>query len=201
MKISLYEKYKINSLLVNLPPDSGILAFEIIRDTDNGVFANRTNFKIKKFSETKLDISDIILASEVDKSNNLALKRKDLNLLPNPLNTFTSINQIFIYYEVYNLSFNDSSISNFEQRITISRIEENSNLENFFNSLLGVMGLGKDEKTLTLTTEYQAYEKDVPVYLQLDMNKYEKGDYKINIEIKDLFNDNMVNSQTILRWK
>ena len=201
LKISLYEKYKINSLLVNLPPDSGVLAFEIIRDTDNGVFANRTNFKIKKFSETKLDISDIILASEVDKSNNLAIKRKDLNLLPNPLNTFTSINQIFIYYEVYNLSFNDSGISNFEQRITISRIEENSNLENFFNSLLGVMGLGKDDKTLTLTTEYQAYEKDVPVYLQLDMNKYEKGDYKINIEIKDLFNDNMVDSQTILRWK
>jgi hypothetical protein len=63
------------------------------------------------------------------------------------------------------------------------------------------MGLGKDDKTLTLTTEYQAYEKDVPVYLQLDMNKYEKGDYKINIEIKDLFNDNMVDSQTILRWK
>ena len=201
LKISLYEEYKINSLLVNLPPDSGVLAFELIRDTDNGVFANRTNFKIKKFSETKLDISDIILACDVDKSNNLAMKRKNLNLLPNPLNTFTSINQIFIYYEVYNLSFDHLGISNFEQRITISKIEEDSDLGNFFNSLLGVLGLGKDEKTLTLTTEYQSYEKDVPVYLQLDMSKYEKGDYKISIEIKDLFNDSVVNSQTILRWK
>ena len=201
LKISLYEKYKINSLLVDLPPDSGVLAFEIIRDKDNGVFANRTNFRIKKFNETELDISDIILASDVDKSNNLAMKRKNLNLLPNPLNTFTAINQIFIYYEIYNLSSDDSGISNFEQQITISKIDEKSGLENFFNSLFGVVGLGEDEKTLTLTTEYQSYEKDTPVYLQLDMSKYEKGDYKINIEIEDLLNEKVVNSQIILRWK
>ena len=201
LKISLYEEYKINSLLVNMTPDSGVFAFEIIRDTDNGVFANRTNFKIKKFSETRLDMSDIILASRVEKSDNLAIKRKDLNLLPNPLNTFTAINQIFIYYEVYNLSSDNSDISNFEQRITISKIDEKSGLGNFFNSLMGVIGLGDSENTLTLTTEYQSYERDTPVYLQFDMSKYEKGDYKINIEIKDLLNESVVSSKTILKWK
>jgi hypothetical protein len=186
---------------VDLPPDSGVLAFEIIRDTDNGVFANRTNLKIKKFNSTKLDISDIILASDVNESNNLAIKRGNLNLLPNPLNTFSTINRIYIYFEVYNLTSDDSGISNFEQRITISKIDEHSGLGNFFNSLLGVIGLGEDENTLTLTTEYQSYDKDTPVYLQLDMSKYEKGDYKINIEIEDLAVGSVVNSQTLLRWK
>ncbi|MGB5528915.1 MAG: GWxTD domain-containing protein [Ignavibacteriaceae bacterium] len=201
LKISLFEEYMINSVLVDLPPDSGVLAFEIIRDTDNGVFAKRTNFKIKNFSETGLDISDIILASDVNKSDNLSIRRKDLNLLPNPLNTFTVITKIFIYYEVYNLSSDEKGISNFEQQITISKINETSGLENFFNSLIGIIGLGDSENTLTLTTEYQSYERDTPVYLQLDMSKYEKGDYKINIEIKDLLDESVVSSQTILRWK
>ncbi|MGB5288547.1 MAG: GWxTD domain-containing protein [Ignavibacteriaceae bacterium] len=201
LKISLFEEYMINSVLVDLPPDSGVLAFEIIRDTDNGVFAKRTNFKIKNFSETGLDISDIILASDVNKSDNLSIRRKDLNLLPNPLNTFTVITKIFIYYEVYNLSSDEKGISNFEQQITISKINETSGLGNFFNSLIGIIGLGDSENTLTLTTEYQSYERDTPVYLQLDMSKYEKGDYKINIEIKDLLDESVVSSQTILRWK
>ncbi|MCW9096427.1 MAG: hypothetical protein OQJ93_03480, partial [Ignavibacteriaceae bacterium] len=65
----------------------------------------------------------------------------------------------------------------------------------------GVIGLGEAENTLTLTTEYQSYEKDTPVYLQLDMSKYEKGKYKINIEIEDLAVGSVVNSQTLLRWK
>lgn len=201
LKISLFEEYMINSVFVDLPPDSGVLAFEIIRDTDNGVFAKRTNFKIKNFSETGLDISDIILASDVNKSDNLSIRRKDLNLLPNPLNTFTVITKIFIYYEVYNLSSDEKGISNFEQQITISKINETSGLGNFFNSLIGIIGLGDSENTLTLTTEYQSYERDTPVYLQLDMSKYEKGDYKINIEIKDLLDESVVSSQTILRWK
>ena len=201
LKIGLFEEYRINSVSVDLPSDSGVLAFEIIRDTDNGVFANRTNLKIKKFNSTKLDISDIILASDVNESNNLAIKRGNLNLLPNPLNTFSTINRIYIYFEVYNLTSDDSGISNFEQRITISKIDEHSGLGNFFNSLLGVIGLGEDENTLTLTTEYQSYDKDTPVYLQLDMSKYEKGDYKINIEIEDLAVGSVVNSQTLLRWK
>ena len=201
LKIGLFEDYKINSLSVDLPPDSGVLAFEIITDADNGVFTNRTKFKIKKFSNSKLDMSDIVLASDVDESNDLVIKRRDLNLLPNPLNTFTAINPIYIYFEVYNLSADDSGLSNFEQRITITKIDENTGLGDLINSVLGVIGLGKDENRLTLTNEYQSYEKNSPVYLQLDMSKYEKGNYKINIEIEDLQNGSLVNSQTILKWQ
>ena len=201
LKIGLFEKYKINSVLVDLPSDSGILAFELIKDNDNSVFANRTNFKVRKFSATNLDISDIILASNVDESNTLAIKRGNLNLLPNPLNTFSAVNQIFIYFEVYNLSADDSGLSKFEQKITITKIDEHSGLGDFFDSLLGVIGLRPDENTLTLTTDYQSYEKDTPVYLQLDMSKYEKGNYKINIEIEDVNSGSVVNSNTMLRWQ
>jgi len=87
------------------------------------------------------------------------------------------------------------------QRITISQINEDSGMENFLNSLLGVIGLSDKEEVLTLETKYQSFEKNSPVYLQLDMSKYEKGDYNINIEIEDLSTGDVASSQTILRWK
>ncbi|MCK7529461.1 MAG: hypothetical protein MZV64_73870 [Ignavibacteriales bacterium] len=182
-------------------PDSGIMALEIIRDSDKGTFSKRTNFAIKKFNQTELDISDIILASVVDKEHSRAIKRNNLNLLPNPINTFTAINDIYIYYEVYNLVPNESGSAEFTQRIAISQINEHSGLENFLNSLLGVIGLGDKEEVLTPETKYQSFEKNSPVYLQLDMSKYEKGDYNINIEIEDLLTGDVASSQTILRWK
>ena len=201
LKLGLNEIYKVNSVLVNALPDSGILALEIIRDSDKGTFSKRTNFAIKKFNQTELDISDIILASVVDKEHSRAIKRNNLNLLPNPINTFTAINDIYIYYEVYNLVPNESGSAEFMQRITISQINEHSGMENFLNSLLGVIGLGDKEEVLTLETKYQSFEKNSPVYLQLDMSKYEKGDYNINIEIEDLSTGDVASSQTILRWK
>ncbi len=201
LNLSLSEKYKINSLPVNLPPDSGYLGFEIIRDSDHGVFTSRTKFKVREFNDIDLSISDIILASEINKQYELAIKRGELNVLPNPLNAFSSISQIFIYYEVYNLSSDESGVSKFEQRITLSKAEEESGIENIFNSILGVIGLNQNENKITLSTEYQTYENNTPVYLQLDMSKYEKGEYNLNIEIEDLISGREASSQTILRWK
>lgn len=201
LKLSLYDKYKVNSVLVDLPPDSGVIAFEIIRDNDHGVFTKRTNFEINKFNNTDLDISSIILATDIDESNELAIKRGDLNILPNPLNTFTSMSQIFIYFEVYNLQSDENGTSIFEQRITISKADEESDIGNVFSSLLGIFGLGEGEKQITISTKYQSYEKDAPVYLQLDMSNYEKGIYNLNIEIEDIIVGSKANSQTVLKWK
>lgn len=201
LNLSLHEKYKVNSLQTDLPSDSGTLAFELIRDIDQGVFANRTKIRIKEFDKTELSMSDIILASDIDKNDDLAIKRKDLKILPNPLNMFTSINQIFIYYEVYNLNSDKSGTSTFEQRIKISKIDEENDIGDILNSVLGFIGLSEAEDQITLSTKYQSYEKNAQVYLQVDMNKYDKGDYNLVVEVEDLSDGSIVSEQTILRWR
>lgn len=75
-----YLKNKLNnsgSLFINTeklvsPPDSGNLAFEIIRDKDKGVSSYHGKFKLRNFYSTSLEISDIVLASVVDRDKKIA---------------------------------------------------------------------------------------------------------------------------------
>jgi len=39
-------------------------------------------------------------------------------------------------------------------------------------------------KKIILTTKYQVIEKDPQIYFQLDMNKYEEGEYLMELFIK-----------------
>ena len=61
--------YVVNSLLMKAPADSGNFAFEIERNSDKGVSSNHFRLAVKHFSKTNLDMSDIVLANNVDESD------------------------------------------------------------------------------------------------------------------------------------
>ncbi len=202
IKLGLNEEYHINSIEFETKPDSVQVAFEIMRISDKGVSANRFKYNIKNFSENELDISDIILAEKVStRGTGLSIKRGNLNILPNPLNEFTTTSKIYIYFEVYNLTLDSNKTANFEQSVTISKKEERSGLEGVLNSLTNFLGFGSEEDKLTLTTNYQSFKKDVPVYFQIDLSKYSKGDYMLSVEVEDLQNKESVSAGTLLRWR
>jgi GWxTD domain-containing protein len=203
LKLSLNNEVFINSIMLEAKPDTGQLAFEIIMKQNNAVSTNHFDFKIKKFKEDELDISDIILAAGVDNSstNFTSIKRRNMSILPNPLQTFNNTNDIYIYYEVYNLTLDDNNSTNFEQKITITKLSEDTGIGNVVNSVLGFFGIGKEDDKVTLTTNYQSFNRDTQVYLQLDMGKYEKGNYIVRIIIEDKLSDNIVSEKTLLRWR
>jgi hypothetical protein len=202
IKLSLDEEYQINSIELNPEPDSVQIAFEIMLIKDNGVSANRFNYKIRNFSIIDLELSDILLAEKVTKSDfDLAMKRGDLNILPNPLNEFTTTSDIYIYYEVYNLTLDANNMANFEQRVTISIKDDQSGFKNVIESVTNFLGFESEEDKITLTTNYQSFNKNVPVYFQIDMNKYSKDDYVLTIEVEDLHSNKVTNAETQLRWR
>ncbi|MBT8378991.1 MAG: GWxTD domain-containing protein [Ignavibacteria bacterium] len=202
IKLGLNEEYQINSIGLKTKPDSLKMAFEIMRISDNAVSANHFYYKIKSFSIDELDISDILLSEEVNESGtSLAIKRGKLNILPNPLNEFTSISSIYIYYEVYNLSLDKNKTANFEQRVTLSKLEVDSGVEEIWSSVTDFFGFTNEEDKLTLINNYKAYNKNVPVYFQIDMSKYSKGNYILSIEVEDMSHKTTVTSETMLRWR
>jgi len=191
-------KLTINSLMLSSIPREGNIAFEILRKKDNGAFTYHDLFKVKRFPETDLSMSDLILCFDAGRSEYPSyIKRKDTYLLPNPSNFFTQQMQMFIYYEINNLTLNTNSLTNFEQRITIQKKEEGG----VINSLLSVVGLDKEGKKVSLTSKYQTQEKDPQMYLQLDMTKYELGEYVITVTIKDNVTGKETNNQTEVNWK
>lgn len=191
-------KLTINSLMLSSVPREGNIAFEILRKKDNSAFTYHDLFKVKKFPEKDLTISDLILCFDAGHSEYPSyMKRKDTYILPNPSNFFTQQMQMFIYYETNNLSLNTNNTTNFEQKITIQKKEEGG----VINSLLSVVGLDREGKKISLTSKYQTQEKDPQMYLQLDMSKYEPGEYVITVTIKDIVTGKEVSSNTEINWK
>jgi GWxTD domain-containing protein len=191
-------KLTINSLMLSSVPREGNIAFEILRKKDDGAFTYHDLFRVKRFPETELSMSDLILSFDVGNSEYPSyIKRKELYILPNPSNYFTQGIQMFIYYEINNLTLNTNAITDFEQKITIQKKEEGG----VINSLLSVVGLDKEGKKISLTSKYQTQEKDPQMYLQLDMSKYEPGEYVITVTIKDIITGKEVSNQTEINWQ
>ena len=189
-------KSTINNLMISSPPRDGNIAFEILRSKDNGAFTYHDFFKVNNYSGNDLKMSDLVLCFDVGHSEYPAyIKRDDTYLLPNPSNLFSNEMPLFIYYEVNNLSLGSDNSTEFEQKITIQKKEEGGVL----NSILSVAGLDKEGKKVALTSKYQTREKDPQMYLQLDMSKYEPGEYVITVSVKDLAAGKEVSGQAEIK--
>ncbi|MGE5432043.1 MAG: GWxTD domain-containing protein [Syntrophomonadaceae bacterium] len=203
IKIPFSDEYYVNSVSVTVPPDSGILAFEILRSIDNGVASSHKRFKIREFHPGEFAVSDLLLASELSTGamGNLSLKRRDISILPNPLNTFTKGQNLFLYYEVYNLLMDKDNKTDFEQKITVIKAEDESGIKKIFKAITGIFGLGGSKEEVSLTSRYQTSEKDPQMYIQLDMSEYEAGDYRVQTIIKDNISHKEARVETILHWR
>ncbi len=177
----------INSLSFTAWPDSGNLAFELIRSSDNGVFTYHYPFKVKKFGGSRLSVSDIVLASELKKDTfaDAPLKRGEYSITPNPSPDFSPHRPLYIYFEVYNLKPDKSGSYSFEQNLILMKKDENTGLGSAVNSVLNLIGLGKKSDRLAITSNYISNKNYSRIYLQLDMSRYSSGAYDMRIAIKD----------------
>lgn len=194
---------KHNSLSITAIPDTLTLAFELLRKKDKGVLSHHTKYRIKEFRESKMDVSGIVLASAVEPGaqQNDAIIRKNISVVPNPANKFTRNNQLFVYYEVYNLAMNKEKLTSFDQEITIREKDEDSEIGDILNKVGDILGIGKSGEKITLTSHYQTLERDPQIYLQLDLSGYEPGNYIVTITIKDQISNTSASSSTEVVWE
>ncbi len=190
----------VNSLNMSVYPDSGELAFELERKSDNGVSTNHIPFYPRKFKLRRLDISDAILATKLlhDTSDALPLKRNGYSMLPNPSHIFEADKPIYVYYELYNLSVNENDINDFEQKLIVKKKDESSGLSKAVNSVLNVVGLGNKKEEVIIMTKYQAQGKNPQINFQLDMHTYQPGDYIVTFLIDDLLSKKEISKEVSL---
>ncbi len=191
------ENLLVNSLDMTVYPDSGQLAFELERKSDNGVSSNHIPFYPKKFSLKNLDISNVILAAKLsqDSSDVLPLKRNGYSMLPNPASIFSTGKPIYVYYELYNLGVNQNNLNDFEQKLIVRKKDENSGIGKAINSVLNVVGLGKKKEEVTITTKYQTHGRSSQVNFQLNMHNYQPGDYVVTFLITDLISKQEISKE------
>ncbi len=194
----------INTEKLASPADSGNLAFEIMRDRDKGVSSYHGKFKLRSFNSSSLNMSDIVLASIVDRDKKIAgrINRSDYSILPNPTGIFSEDQDLYIYYEVYNLQKDERGLTDFQQTIILQKKgEEDFSIGKLAGSVLKFIGIKGDEQRIDLTSKYQTKEKDSKIYLQLDMNGYEPGNYILSVRIKDNIAGKEAEQISNLIWK
>ncbi len=202
LKINDTTDYIINTVETIANQDSLNLGFEVTRFEDKGVSSHHFPFDIKKFKKTNLDISDIVLASDIqeDGEKDYPLKRGEINILPNPAAIFTESGKMFIYYELYNLRL-QTGAGEFQQTLTLKKTEEKSGISKTFNSVLNIFGMGSDDKEIVLTTTYKVAESNPRIYFQLDMSKYEPSEYSLSLDIKDHNTNQETKAHIIFDWQ
>ena len=186
-----------HSILMQTLPQNGNMAFELMRKKDSGIASYHGKFSIKSFRGNELQISDMLLAKELELEKKLdgAIERKNISVVANPTNRFNSKDQIYLYYEIYNLG-KRSSYTDFEQKLTIQKKGD----DGIIGSVLSVVGLDGKGNKIMLTSNYQTEERDPQMYLQLDMSKYDAGNYLVTVTIKDKNSGKTISASTELQW-
>jgi len=196
----------LNSCSMTLKPDTGFFSLELQKEKNQEFSINRNILNIKSFSGDSLKISDIVLAMEIHKNQSKfsCLKRKNLNILPNPTNCFYAKKNLFIYYEIYNVDLDDHNIGEFEQQINLKKIEykkSDFNVIGLFNSLKDFFQLKPESKEITIISTIQTNEHTKQVHFMLEMTNYEAADYIITISVKDKKSKQTVSNRTVLFWR
>jgi len=192
-----------NILKLPVTSDSGNYSFEILRDFDKGVSTNRGKIKIRKFSNTRLDVSDILLASriETERAETFTINRSNVNILSNPTNQFINKNPLYVYYEVYNLKKDETGLTDFEQEVEISEYEEEkvSDIEKAISAVKKFLGISKGEE-ISFSSNYQSKEVNPQIYYRLDLAKAKTGKYVLRITVKDKIANSKISVKTIIDW-
>lgn len=193
----------VSSIEMKAQPDSGNMSFEILRTADKGVAAYHGKYEVKNYNNNSLSLSDILLASNINRNSEEdgRIKRKDISILPNPTGIFSEDQDLYIYYEVYNLEKNVKGLTDFKQNIILQRKDNKGIIGKVFSPILKVVGINSEEKQVSLTSDYQTKDKDSQIYLQLDMTGYESGNYVLTIKIKDNIAGKETEQSTELTWK
>jgi len=190
---------KIDVIKFNLPADTASLAFEARRLSDSTYYSYHSLVSGPDFKKDSLDLSDIVLASNLESGVEIkgALKRGDIYITPFITNKFNTGDKAFIYYEVYNLAKDQSGSSEFEQTITLKTHinPDEGGVKKFLRGIKNMI-FGEGSR-LSLTSSYQTKELNPQQYMQIDFSGQEPGTYDLTIEVRDK-KTGIVTSKTLI---
>ncbi len=92
-----------------------------VRDKVSGSIGEFRNQKTIAYSDTTLQVSDLLLASVIRSEAAYPESREELKVIPNPLRTYGHASPVYVYFEVYNLSQDEFNQTQFQVSYTLSK--------------------------------------------------------------------------------
>jgi GWxTD domain-containing protein len=141
---------------------------------------NKKNINIPDYSKKVLNMSDIQVASKIERGAKKSwFSKNDLTVVPSPSTRLSLKDKLNIYYEIYNLTKNSDGKTIFQIEYILRFPKADENL---------LTSLFSKSKDLSTSTEYERVGKDSDQveFISFDVNKLEPGKYTLEIKIKDI---------------
>ena len=130
------------------------LFFYLENKRSNQKSVYRSDFEVSAYTNI-LTLSNITIASNIKQALNPGdFVKNDLFISPVPSHSITKSEPLFLYYEVYNLSFNDSNITDYQVIYNLSWTIQKK--KNFFWKITGIFNKMTEKKKIELINKKES---------------------------------------------
>ena len=132
----------------------------------------------------ELACSTLKLAFDIQpKAGKDSRHRDDIRIIPNPTKIFMKDEPVFVYYEIYNLSFNPEGRTDFTVNFTLKE----SGKKKLLKKITGIFGSGAAYR-VAIQSDQQSEHRTDSDYIVFDMSAAKEGRYELILEVKDNVN-------------
>ncbi len=177
-----FEETGIGTVRLQTAPDSCHAAFFIGEPAGRRLGGWKGDVRIPAFSELDLEMSSIVPAHTISPAvgTDDAFFSHGLHLVPNPSRRFARSQPVYVYFEVYNLAPDESGITSFRIEYTVSKRKRKKPIK----KRLSIFG-SSDKPVTTVAVERNGETPTSAEYLSLDLSRVGRGDFRLDIKVKD----------------
>ncbi len=140
-------QYLLSQRALTLPQGTYNMVVEVGDRISGSIGTFRTE-RLLTVSESSLDMSDLLLAKQIEMVNPFPEKRTDLRIAPNPLRAYRAGQSAFVYLEIYNLKKDEFGRTQYQITYNIDVPEK----EEVDPSMFGAVALKKTGGLLIVPT-------------------------------------------------
>jgi len=160
--------------LDHVEPNSQVVSYSLeiqtLAEMKSGV--SRDSIRIRDFSGDRLFLSDVVLAENIT-------AKEEINIVPHFSNVVSKNNDIYLYFETYNLTLDDRGQARY--KIETHFVPKNKNIVQWMRGVLS----GTSDYKVASAFEATSRSTEDHYYFALDVKNVKKGKYQFMIRVVD----------------
>ncbi len=174
-------------LKLQVPPGKYDLQVQIkdLLSGHNGIY--RQTVDVEEYPEDRLRISDIQLAATIGETKlQERFKKGEVWVVPMPTRNYRGAQQVYAYYEIYNLKKNRFGQTRFKVKYVVRYVSKP--IRGALGSVAsGLRSLFRSKRpSVSVSYEHEGTNPNEQGYLEIDLGKVKHGVNVLEVEIKDL---------------
>ncbi len=175
-----------NDYLIEEGTYSAAIVLSDVEENTKGV--KREEITVADFDSDELMLSSLQLSSLIEPVKNPdsdIFVKNGLSITPYAFYRVVRKKPIYLYFEIYNLSFDDQGTTDYEIAYTVETIKPQRNFWQKTIGSIGRMFSGPKENVITISSARSGEERDTFEYMALDLKNLPNGETVLTVNVTD----------------